>query len=456
MIRTRSKRVLFVTQLDIWSMSTKKSGATMGNQSLYNTLLGYARHGYQVHLFTSATRLSSNPTLPQNITVHRHPLPGRSIWHAAKKIKRWLLRRPYTDTACSKVVSDLEYRQYLVLHKVLPFYLWAFWWVLLLMLRYRFDLLYGYEIFGTPVAWIWSRVFSRPVISRFQGTLMSKYLNSPEKILYNWTHWMPMKLPVNLLIMTNDGTQGDKVLDYLKVPITRRVFWRNGVELAQGVNPKFDNIAFRRLNSIDEDTMLLTSASRMTYWKRIDRMIHAASLVPHNRKFKLIIIGDGENRDALEALARDLGVADKVHFTGPLPHRDVLKWHSAADVLISTFDVSNVGNQLLEAQVLGKPYITVNTGDTAHVLTHEYNGLLIQTPDDYLAIADAISRLIDDNSLRGCLANGAKEFGLQHIKTWTQRMEMEIATVEERLGWIQATPHNPEEMTTDCEYNTRN
>ncbi len=46
--------MLVITQLDIWSSLTikKTSQATMGNQSMYNTLLGYARHGYKVHLLT--------------------------------------------------------------------------------------------------------------------------------------------------------------------------------------------------------------------------------------------------------------------------------------------------------------------------------------------------------------------------------------------------------------------
>ena len=81
-----TRKVLFVTQLEIWSMTMAKSKAGMGNQSMYNTLLGYAGHGYEAHLLTSANQLVDKAQLPENIIVHRHPRAARvaglgAAWH---------------------------------------------------------------------------------------------------------------------------------------------------------------------------------------------------------------------------------------------------------------------------------------------------------------------------------------------------------------------------------------
>jgi glycosyltransferase involved in cell wall biosynthesis len=103
-------------------------------------------------------------------------------------------------------------------------------------------------------------------------------------------------------------------------------------------------------------------------------------------------------------------------------------------VLISTFDVSNVGNQILEAQVLGKPYITVNTGDTSQIIKHEQNGILVENADDIDGIAKAMIRLIDNPKLCNDMADSALAFGKENIQTWEQRMEKEISIVESRLG----------------------
>lgn len=427
------KKILFVTQLDIWSMSMRKSGETMGNQSLYNTLMGYARHGYEVHVLTSANRLKSKPTLPENIIIHRHPLPGQWAWRLGKAIFKIGRRRTGNENP-SSVVTDLDYRRYLSLHKVLLFYIWMSFWILPLLIRHRFCAVYGYEMFGTPVAWFWGRFFRRRVISRFQGTLMSKYLKEPKKLHYNWTHWMPMRLPVDLLIMTDDGTQGNRVLEYLGVPKERWVFLRNGVGFTIDPKLRMSRDKIRYVKGISENISLFTSASRMTYWKRIDRIIRAAALVPVDRQFLVVLIGDGEERQALKNLASDLGVSNRVRFEGPLPHTSVIEWHSAADVLISTFDVSNVGNQILEAQVLGKPYITVNTGDTSQIIKHEQNGILVEDADDIDGIAKAMIRLIDNPKLCNDMADSALAFGKENIQTWEQRMEKEISIVESRLG----------------------
>ena len=438
-----NKRILFITQLEIWSMSMKASGsATMGNQSMYNTILGYARHGYKVHLLTCSSQLTRKVSLPENIILHRHPIPGRRLWQNGRIALRNLRKRLFgnrenksdsaAEAASSAVTTDIGYKRLRRATLTLCFYVVLTFWAFLLSLRYRFLFFYGYEIYGTPIAKLMGKLFHRPTISRFQGTLLSRYLDEPEKIRYNWPHWWAMQMKTELIIMTDDGTQGDRVLEHLGVTKDRYVFWRNGVAF-ENVDQSFDASRFRAERGIDEGTLLFTSASRMVYWKRIERMIHAVALVPENRRFTLVLIGDGALREPLESLVQKLNLTGRIEFTGAIPHREVIQWHTAADVLISTFDVSNVGNQLLEAQRLGKPYISVDTGDTCRILADDVNGLLMKDPDDHSAIAGAMTRMIDEPDLRKRLGRGAVEVGKNQVFTWEQRADKEVAEVEMRL-----------------------
>ncbi len=437
-MKSPKKRILFITQLEIWSMTTIEAGATMGNQSIYSTMLGYVRNGYEVHLLTSSERLKGPLPLPKEIIVHRHPMPGRPVVRGFRKIRNlldWGSKRSSQSKSENTIQTDLDYKKYRVLHLVLVFYLWMSFWTLLLSLRHRFSAYYGYEMFGVPVAWFWGRFFGRGVVSRFQGTLMSKYVNDVSKLRYNWTHTMPMRLPTDLLVMANDGTQGDLVLDVLGVPKSRYVFWRNGVAFEEKeLDPDFDPTKFRAQNGYDADTVLFLNANRMVYWKRLERLVNAVALVPKDRKFKVLLIGDGSEKPGLEELAHKLGVEDRIDFLGIMEHRHVLDWQRAADSLIGTSDFTNAANQMIEAQKLGVPYIAVDTGDTSRLLEHEVNGLLVKEPDDYQGIADAMTRLIDAPELRRKLAEGALEVGRKKILTWPERMNKEVAELEKRLG----------------------
>jgi len=435
-----NKRILFVTNLELWSMSMGDHGATMGNQSMYNCLLGWLRHGYEVHVLTAAQQIREGVSLPEGLHIHRHPLPLRWGKRAARAVLRVLRRRKTgqgegaEDTSGPRTAMD--WRRYKNTPYVLMFNFWIGLWALLLQTRYRFRFFYGYECHGAPVAWFWSRIFRRPLVTRFQGTLMTKWIDQPQVLRQLHSLVRPLALKSDLLIMTNDGTQGNRMLEHLGVPEERYVFWRNGIAFEKDLDPNFDPAAFRLAEGIAPETVLLTSASRMVVWKRIDRMLKACAELGESLDFLLVLIGDGVERPGLEHLAESLGLGQRVRFTGALPHRSVIQWHQAADILISTFDVSNVGNQLLEAQPLGKPYVSVDTGDTADILIDGRNGLLVADMDDAGSLAEAMSRLIRDPALREQFGRGALEVADEQVCSWEERMEREVALVEERLGFL--------------------
>ena len=82
----------------------------------------------------------------------------------------------------------------------------------------------------------------------------------------------------------------------------------------------------------------------------------------------MIIKGDGPERKILEQLSNKLGIKQYIRFEGASPHNEVPKYFATADIFLSFYDWSNVGNPLLEAMMGGKCIVTLNNGDTGRFI----------------------------------------------------------------------------------------
>jgi glycosyltransferase involved in cell wall biosynthesis len=112
----------------------------------------------------------------------------------------------------------------------------------------------------------------------------------------------------------------------------------------------------------------------------------------------LVIVGDGGFRHELEALAMDLGVGKRVHFTGYRNNPHAVVARASALVLSSRYE--GMPMVLLEALALGKPVISTDcpTGPR-EILDDGRFGLLVPI-GDVDAMAGALSRLLSDHALR--------------------------------------------------------
>lgn len=94
---------------------------------------------------------------------------------------------------------------------------------------------------------------------------------------------------------------------------------------------------------------------------------------------KLIIIGKGPERKNLEQQARELGLENKVHFTGTLPNTELARWYSAADALILCSSREGWANVLLESMACGTPVVATDIWGTPEVVSNPAAGRLMAT-----------------------------------------------------------------------------
>ena len=159
---------------------------------------------------------------------------------------------------------------------------------------------------------------------------------------------------------------------------------------------KPDKHKLRAHLGLGEHVPVVGMIAELTKNKGVSYAIEAFAAVDHPDA-QLVIIGDGEEREILENLARKLEVKERVHFLG---FRDnAAELLGAFDILLMTSVKEGLPFTLLEAGRAGVAVIATNVGGIPELITHEGNGLLVE-PKDVFGTTQALIRLIQNPGAR--------------------------------------------------------
>ena len=122
---------------------------------------------------------------------------------------------------------------------------------------------------------------------------------------------------------------------------------------------------------------------------------------------RLLIVGDGPQRADLQSLAIRLGIADAVHFAGPVPHWDVPGFLHQLDVYVAPSRQESFGVAVVEAMACGLPVLVSDAGGLPEVVQHGSSGLVVRA-GDVAALTHGLQRLVVDADLRSRLAAAAR------------------------------------------------
>jgi glycosyltransferase involved in cell wall biosynthesis len=116
--------------------------------------------------------------------------------------------------------------------------------------------------------------------------------------------------------------------------------------------------------------------------------------------------GDGAFQAVVEEAAK-LGVAKRIQFPGPIPRADVPSRMAEADIFINTTNIDNTPVSVLEAMASGLCVVSTNVGGVPYLLEHGKDALLV-SPDDSVAMAGAIRRVLNEPALAETLSRNAR------------------------------------------------
>lgn len=122
-----------------------------------------------------------------------------------------------------------------------------------------------------------------------------------------------------------------------------------------------------------------------------------ALLDPAQVKAKLVIAGSGEERDALEDLARELGIASRVRFLGLVPNQEVAKLHAAADLFVLSSKLEATPTVVLEALACGTRVVSTDNPGGLELGAMFPEDLRDRAPREPQALADGIAAALREN-----------------------------------------------------------
>jgi glycosyltransferase involved in cell wall biosynthesis len=206
---------------------------------------------------------------------------------------------------------------------------------------------------------------------------------------------------------------------------------RNGVDLdlfrPDAPNPE----PLKRRLGIDGP--LLLSVGHLAPVKGHDLTIASLPLLPG---FHLALIGEGPERARLEALARERGVAERVHFLGPWPQRELPAAYASADALVLSSTREGMPNVALESLACGTPVLGAPVGGIHEVVASPAAGRVWRerTPE---ALADAARALFAAKHSRHDTRRYAERF------SWRETSAGQWRVFESCLGQAGALAREP-------------
>jgi len=247
---------------------------------------------------------------------------------------------------------------------------------------------------------------------------------------------LALKSPTSAVVMLDDGTKGDQVLRLLNVPENKIYFWRNGIDVddLMLVNNWLPDVFKQELGLAKKKIILMIS--RLARWKRVDRGIYCIYKLVKEYKIKnivLLILGEGPERKFLEELVEKLGVRECIQFLGAVPHKEIAKYYSIGDIFMSLYDITNLGNPLLEALYFGLPIITVDDGSTYRLLENGYNSFLVKLNSLEKELPLIVKLLLENDGLREKVRQNSIKTFQRKVLTWKKRMLLEDELIKRLL-----------------------
>lgn len=223
---------------------------------------------------------------------------------------------------------------------------------------FDFDLIDAHYYYPDGVAAaLLAKWFRKPLVITARGTdvnLISRYF-VPRQLI----RWAANRASSSITV----SNALSEVLSSLKVDRSKLTVLRNGVDLNR-FHPQPQAEARQTLGWPNAPTLL--SVGNLVENKGHDIAIRLLTQLPD---FRLVIVGAGPERNALENLSAKLGVTERLIFAGRVAQQNLLTYYSAADILILASSREGWPNVLLESMACGTPVVATEVGGIPEVIT---------------------------------------------------------------------------------------
>jgi glycosyltransferase involved in cell wall biosynthesis len=290
-----------------------------------------------------------------------------------------------------------------------------------LVRRLRPDVIHCYNprtmLYGGSVA----RLLGRPAIGTLSAfaclTPEGDYRFLPQKLVStSFKSRVRNRIACGLMraVVTVSEKLGRGFFRYNGIPAERLRVISYGVDIERFTRVTPEAVAaFRASVGLPAEAVVVGSIGRLVeqkdYPTQLRAFAQAAQRVP---SLRMLLVGDGPLRGSIESLARELGVADRVHLAG---HRDEVPVAlRALDIFVLASKFEPYGVALLEAKAAGAAIVATRVNEVPEILSEGATGRLVP-PEDPAAMAAAFVALAEDAAARRALgARAAAEAAARH------------------------------------------
>ena len=244
------------------------------------------------------------------------------------------------------------------------------------------------------------------VVHTFHGHVFEGYFSPFMNRLVRLTERTLARL-TDIIITISPRQQHDIVTRFAVAPAAKTVVVPLGLDLDRLLAMPADAIGRRLDIGAEAGDVVVGYAGRMVPVKDLPTLLrafaHAHAVVP---TLRLVLAGDGPERSAAEALARELGIAERLQFIGWV--EDLPRFYATLDLFALTSLNEGTPVAAIEAMAAGRPVVATAVGGVPDVVEHDTTGLLVP-PRDIDAFSAALVALARDRSRRTAMGLAGRE-----------------------------------------------
>lgn len=270
-------------------------------------------------------------------------------------------------------------------------------------------------------------LFNRKIRSVYRNIgIASHWANSSGKVYLNRLFLSQ----INAVVSVSEYTRQD-FIDVYRTPEARVICIPNGVDTHQFcAGDRFSmRSQVRQEMGIGIEDLVLVSVGNLSEEKGhgtvlpIVQELNQTQLADH-----LLLLGDGPLSPDLESQARELGIADKVHFLGR--RSDVGRVLAAADIFVLPSKSEGMPAVLIEAGLSGLPSVAFNVGGVVEVIEDQATGLVVP-PQDHREMGKKLAALCRDSQLRAKMGEAARRrclelFSIQKVASQYEALFLQL------------------------------
>jgi len=283
----------------------------------------------------------------------------------------------------------------------------------------------------------------------YAATLLGGWLDAPVTVTLRGTearHARDAALRPRLVRALSRASRVFAVSDSLRcVALDLGMSPAKGLVVGNGVDSRrfspMDRAEARGRLGLPPDAQVLITVGALVERKGYHRVMQTMpSLLPAVPGLHYLAVGgaspEGDWSAELAAMARDLGVAERVHFLGPMPPDDLRVPLSAADVFVLASRNEGWANVILEAMACGLPVVATDVGGNREVVCREDLGTVVPF-DDAPALRSALAEALGRDWDRGAIRQYARE------NDWDGRVATLVAAFRDLAGDGVGAPSAP-------------